>query len=859
MTSTLPLHYQSVLLKISLVSSFIIIIYFTQETLSARQKEQEDLKKENKFNEVKLQKLQQEIDRLQNFIEDREPVAENEIRTISTEPKKDEEPFGLITSEDHQLQETPVNNVMSTAPILKSQQTDTDDLLLLDDRTNDKSDITDIEKLQSDLENAKKINTDTIIKYENEKSVCSDLEDKNRELEEQLLLSSQNANGLETSLKESKLLLAMKDVEIEKLQNASTAEKEEFEKLKKQMILLEEQLMQTRQLKDQYEDKIEWLTSEVENRLRSKEKPFTDGDQKIVSEISLNSVNPLEPSFGEKNDSAFKLEILQQQLEEQHLEMASLETNLKSEICDLQQNAENQERLVFKLEHENKQLIRQSYELNDNILTQQERIEELMNENNHLSALLSLGNKNCNDQNLLLDSISQSQSRIDNDRDFQQLNLEIEALKDKLISQELEKEKNLKSNDCESSWLEKQIESLQSDLDEKAITIRDLTAECQQLRMLKNKEQATSVEQESYLLCEIERVQSEYKQKAHRVEEDKDDQIALLRKEHEEKLLEMEVEFEHCKALELNNVREDYLSQIESLVSQRAELMMALRKLESTKDDDKNYLSDNDDRLMKPTFHRQDGNNMDGDILIMLANLERHMNFKNKQQKTAAVDLNKTWPTAEGSALPTSTTDTMNLRDQIEKARSDISMQIQDLDKFFPISPTTTQHSLNDTSSSFDEIIFDYEDSVHRPNSASSPVQKQTRGDPLLTTPPSVFRDSGIASDFATSLSNSNYQNPVPFYEKQLRDLLHSFRRFELQCRLVGGTDFSSEKWFIDLRTWRERVNTRLRKIEQHYLGGEHDEDSILKSIVFRPSNLEIREIIADVNQKYDRYKTHEF
>ena len=165
---------------------------------------------------------------------------------------------------------------------------------------------------------------------ENEKSVCSNLRNENKELKAQLLLSNQKASDLETSLNESKLLFA--DKEIEKVQNVSTFEPDdEFEKLKKQMILLEDQLMQTRQLKDQYEDKIERLTNENENLLKSVKKqlptPFVDStDEKLVTEISLNSANPLEPSFGEKCDSSFRLEILQQQLEDQHLEMASLET-----------------------------------------------------------------------------------------------------------------------------------------------------------------------------------------------------------------------------------------------------------------------------------------------------------------------------------------------------------------------------------------------------------------------------------------------------------------------------------------------------------------------------------------------------
>ena len=747
--------------------------------------------------------------------------------------------------------------MIATAPILKSQQTDTKDLALLDDGASDKKNV-EKEKLQQD--------------FENEKSLSSDLRNENQKLKAQLLLSKQKASNLETSLNESKIILTDKDNEIEKLQNTSTLEREEFEKLKKQMILLEDQLMQTRQLKDQHEDRIEQLTNENENLLKSESEklptPFVDGtDEKLVTEISLNSANPLEPSFGEKSDSSFRLEILQQQLEDQHLEMASLETNLKSEVCELQQNVENQERLVSKLEHENKKLIRQSYELNDNILTQQERIEELLNENNHLAALVVVGDKDTSNRSHSLDLMFQNQSRAaDETEEVRYLNQEIETLKDQLTTQELENERIVKSSEEESERLEKQIEQLQNNMERKDLTIRELTTECQHLRMLKDKEQATSAEQESYMLCEIERVQSEYKQKAHCVEEDKDNQITLLRKEHEEKLLEMEIEFENRKALELNDVKEDYLAQIESLESQRVELLMALRKLDSMKADneDKNDLSDHDERkLTKETLHQHDENHINGDILGMLANLEQLLNHKNKQ----AVNLNKTWPTAETSAFPpTPITDTknMSLRDQIEKARSDISMQIRDLDKFFPISPTTTQHSLNDTSSSFDEIVFDYADSSpprpnssssHRPNSASTPRSKHTPTTHDRLSSPSLFRDSGIAYDFATT---NNRHPPGAFYEKQLRDLLHSFRRFELQCRLVGSTDFSSEKWFVDLRTWRERVNTRLRKIEQYYLGDEHDNDSILKSIVFRPSDLEIREILADVNRKYDRYKTNE-
>ena len=707
--------------------------------------------------------------------------------------------------------------------------------------------------------------------FENQKSVCSNLRDENKELKVQLLLSNQKASDMETSLNESKLLLADKDTEIEKIQNISTFEPDdEFEKLKKQMILLEDQLMQTRQLKDQYEDKIERLTNENENLLKSVKKqlptPFVDStDEKLVTEISLNSANPLEPSFGEKCDSSFRLEILQQQLEDQHLEMASLETNLKSEVCELQQNAESQERLVAKLEHENKKLIRQSYELNDNILTQQERIEELLNENNHLSALVDVGDKDIS-RSLSSDSISQNRSLTGtaDEQEIRYLNQDIKTLKDQLTSQELENDRIIKSSEEKSERLEKQIEQLQNDTERKDLTIRELSTECYQLRMLKDKEQATSVEQESYLLCEIERVQSEYKQKAHCVEEDKDNQITLLRREHEEKLLEMEIEFENRKSVELNNVREDYLAQIESLESQRVELVLALRKLDTMKaeDEDKNYSSDNDERkLTKETLHEHDEKHINGDILSMLANLKHLLNHKNKQDD---VNLNKTWPTAETSAhqIPFAENNT-SLRDQIEKARSDISMQIRDLDKFFPISPTpTTQQSLNDTSSSFDEIVFDYDSSPHTisssshcPNSASTPASKQTPAANDRFSSPSVFRDSGIAPDFATS---NNRNTPGVFYEKQLRDLLHSFRRFELQCRLVGSTDFSSEKWFVDLRTWRERVNTRLRKIEQYYLGEEHDDDSILKSIVFRPSDLEIREILADVNKKYDRYKTNE-
>ena len=72
-------------------------------------------------------------------------------------------------------------------------------------------------------------------------------------------------------------MLTDKASEIDKLQNTSTLEREEFEKLKKQMILLEDQLMQTRQLKDQYEDRIEQLTNDNENLLKSENEKLPQG------------------------------------------------------------------------------------------------------------------------------------------------------------------------------------------------------------------------------------------------------------------------------------------------------------------------------------------------------------------------------------------------------------------------------------------------------------------------------------------------------------------------------------------------------------------------------------------------------
>ena len=854
-------------------------------------------------NGAKLEKLQQELHMLNSQYQEMESKYECEKSLCSSLQDKNNELEKQLSASNSQVSGGAIGTSLNEPEPLQSSLVVKDDEMLLKSSSSEKDEnFEKLEKLQQELDMLNSQYQEMESKYECEKSLCSSLQDKNNELEKELSPINSQASGdaIGTRLIEPESLqpsLVAKDDDM--LLKSSASEKDEnFEKLQKQMMLLEEQLMQTRQLKDQYEDKIEELKTENE-RLKT---ASSDNHQRRISfvEESLSSANPLEPTFGENNDSTFKLEILQQQLEEKHLEMASMETNLKSEVCELQQSAENQERLVAKLECENKQLIRQSYELNDDVLTKQERIDELMNENNHLSALLSLNDKDNvnNSEKPSYDSMSQSGLRFGSERDLQHTDQEIEALKEEIQSRDMENQELLKCKDNELTRLEKQIELLQNDLDRRVTQNHDLSVECEQLRMLRDKEEETSVQQETYLLYEIERVQSEYKQKAHSVEEDKDNQIALIRSDHEERIFEMEVEFENRKSVEIETIREDYLTQIESLESQRAELMVALRKLENTKLTGEN---DNDDSLEKNGERQNEGRI--NDIISMLANLECHMNQKNKQYNNPpASDLNKTWPatTYATENLTESYDDErhFDFREQIEQARSDLSMQIRDLSKIFPITPTSPLSptaSLNGSAytASFEEInAFDYEDHHHHPMSASSPLTPKQA--PKKTHhPASVFRrspqppattnfrhDSGIESSVISSsyhqqnpyLSSSTNNGGVGYgscedqqttesspkllHQKQLRDLMHSFQRFDLQCRLVGSTtDFSNEKWFIDLQAWRERVNTRLRKIEQHYL---NEEDSLFNSIIFRPSNLEIREIIADVNKKYDRYKTNE-
>eukprot|EP00111_Clytia_hemisphaerica_P006841 TCONS_00019778-protein len=733
----------------------------------------------------------------------------------------------------------------------------------------------DLKILQKEYDQLSSKHKDTTDRYEKQIELSNTLEGENKDLANDLRTTRQHLEDMTSKLNNVQQLVNVKNKEIFELSSSvNLLQKEldstkdlaaeqqanvrnnnltEFEKLQNKMSLVEDELMQSRQQKELCEDKIEQLMNE--NELLKYEKISLE---KVTEEVSLQSAyNPLEPSMGEKSDSDLELGLLRQQLEEQHLEMTSLETNLKSDVSELRQNAENQEQLIAKLEHENQKLYKEKYELNENILVLQDRINTISKEHENL-----LSNEN-EHRTSIEEDLNDSMSFSEHDSKIEQLlsihKNEMDMLQEKLNETEKDHESALREKDDLISCKEQQILSLQIDLDEKSRDLKSLNTECSRLRALKDKEQATSDEQESYLLQEIEHVQHECKQKLHTMEEDKDRLTALLQKQYDEKLIEMEVEFEQNKSIEIENVREDLQNEIDSLLAQRTELMSVLSKMESlliartptstTSSSGRNgfHFDFPDNGKLERKSKVEHSND---DMLLMISNLETQMN---------GTDLNKTWPLLENhtSSNRKAPLSPNGVKAQFERARSDISLQLRELDDIMMSDSRLPSLSASETRShaseprigsslnaSFDELSFDHDDSI----SASSPLTKQTPlHSPTTThTPSPSFRDSGIST---IELSNRN-----TFYEKQLRDLLRSFLRFELQCHLIA-TDFSNEKWFLDLQKWKDRANKRLKRLEQRYL--KYD-NTLSKSITYRPTDEEVREIIADVNKKYDRFKQHE-
>ena len=110
-------------------------------------------------------------------------------------------------------------------------------------------------------------------------------------------------------------------------------------------------------------------------------------------------------------------------------------------------------------------------------------------------------------------------------------------------------------------------------------------------------------------------------------------------------------------------------------------------------------------------------------------------------------------------------------------------------------------------------------------------------------------------------LTDSGYTDssiqPI-LYRSQLNMIKDIFSKLEKQCEKLKqeSSDCWNEKWFNDLEIWKHRVQYRLDILQKQLCIDSDTAVSVpphtySKSIIFRPSNAEVKAIIANVNEKF--------
>jgi hypothetical protein len=821
----------------------------------------EDLKKENEAKDSENKILQKQLDDLtaetESFRVEREELLqkEKESRTEKETPEKEREILNTEADTTDEQNDLPKSKSGVDQP--KSEKPP--NLITSVENTKLR---TDFDELRRNYELLSNDHTDLSTKHDQNCTLMSQQLKENNELATNLRLKEEQNCNLEIKVNDVQKLACEKDNEILRLSSKLDSLKEELDKNEqhktnqeqqlhdqnedfvKKSRLIEEQLSQTAQQKEQLENDMRAMKQRTEDLIDEIEKlketniSFMNSELQAKNELMQNASNPLEPSLGACNDSESELEILRQQLEEQHVEMTNLETNLKSEVSDLQQSAESQEQLISKLEHDNMCLRKQVSELNQTVISHEDTLKSLTNENNNLSNQLHSVQEHNEEIFDSTDSISQKEKEKTEDllRIYQQ---EIETYKGKLNSQDSKVCAALKTKDQDMSSLENQIVVLQASLDAKSRDYKSLHTECARLRKYKEQELSQQDEQESYLLHEIERVQHDSKHQLNSMEEKKDREIAELARQHEDKLLEIELEYEQLKSSELEHAQEDFKTQLDSLVAQRTQLMIALKKMETLL-----LLQKHSNGF--DTSHTENGENgLYQHLMQSILSLTNHNTV-----------LDNTWPQISQSGGLNGTrrlsceSTTPFIREQLEKAKEDICQQMKDLDNILLGSSSLDNRLSSSLNESFNGSIFDSEDGIgSRSIHSSSPIPYSKKQ--IQSPVHSPFKDSGLSTDSSVGRNS--------FHEKQLKELIESFNRLERQCHSLEneGVQLLHESWYKDLQSWKHRANSRLRLLEHRLLGSRND-SALMSAILFRPSDEEVQEIIADVNKKYDCYKQRE-
>lgn len=751
----------------------------------------------------------------------------------------------------------------------------------------------DVARLEGELATTRK---DTIAKNEEIDGLNDLLKRQKVDLEEfesALDSKDERINQLNKFLKQEEAELIKtnetKNEEIKRLRELLQNQEEELTKNKKdnykKMRVMEEQIVKTRKQKEEYEDRTHQLQSQIEDLakeikalqiLNEKLQKSKDEElnvsvfEEVQFEQKQNSFSPFMERTPNSTEPEPEVKLLRQQIDEQQFEMEVRETSFKSEVSELQKSAEYQEHVISKLELDNSQLRKQTYELNETILSHEDKIRTLINENSLLTEQLQEQTEYEKEKQVSNELIAKNE-REDTEKLLKIHKQEIESYRSQLNEYEQRVDELIQSNEKDASNLESQLTALQIKLELKCKDYKKLLEECELLRRHKEQEFIHRDEQELYLLREIERVQHECRQRISSVEEDRDKQISNLNLYHDEKMMKIELECEQLKTNELEIAREDFKNQLQSLINERDELLLAVKRLESLLSKKTHGNFDNSDSgslngqvIKSLSEERENHKHASREMLNMLTKLDKRFEKQYENSRTNKQDgLNNTWPMINqsgfrnGRHLSSSHSDSSNanydMREQLEQARADIAEKMEDLDNTilsinsdYRVS-TPIHHSLNNS-------IHDTDDGLH-PNSIASSSSSVPYGLNWLSSSPSQSSSPALSSlrkDMHNFSSESS--SPKSSRKKQLKMLFDAFQRLDQQCRALENEniEFSHESWYKDLQAWKQRAIVRLNLLQQRIQGHISDED-LINSIVFRPSDHEVRNIIADVNDKYDR------
>ena len=144
------------------------------------------------------------------------------------------------------------------------------------------------------------------------------------------------------------------------------------------------------------------------------------------------------------------------------------------------------------------------------------------------------------------------------------------------------------------------------------------------------------------------------------------------------------------------------------------------------------------------------------------------------------------------------------------------------------------------TTGSMDDLVI-----IASPSSASLP------GTP-------THSDMGSVQSYGRNDSGLGDSTRSLFYQRQLQMISNTLDKLENQCGSLANEKASdgNGQWYHEYEVWKQRVQCRLKVLESGILEQtQYDEDlsrPLSPSVLFRPTNEEIKQLIDDVNSKYD-------